>query len=541
MVKKNIIRIPNNKSSIASVVTKLILFSIFLTLVTISSTINQRTLSHDFITYATISESLLKSPPSLYNTFWEIHPPLLFLLLAFWIWLFGNTLISFYVLYAILLLSFYFAINLIVLKLRHNQNLMIFPVILLLDFSLTNIFNMFFPIEIIGTLLCFAAILLLIRECNFTNVTSALTLTLIATFTKEVFIFMPLALFVFLMINAKFKKRQLFYAMGISMTLITAIIWMELKLSNSVLEYIEVTKYKKEIFSINILSKLVEQIQLAPYLYIKNFTVIGFSKNVSKFVLISIFLLIIYKAVKIIKRNSRKFNFERYRHSNIVLIYLSLTAILLGFLWQGKPVDDHYAIVIVPFVLILLYDGLNRMLFMPRPTPSKKSIAKLASGITILIFLTPNINQLELAISRTTNNLKDISNNLLKMESKKELANSTFKIPGCLQVAYGWGSARYYHYSKIEPCSKYFLAELTVMSKSLSENFRLDLLANPPSAIYFNPLEADLDVNIYEKIVFPYTKVIRYCYAKDVENKFLYRAKYFENSKMKDCLSKVVK
>ena len=203
MVGKNILRIPNNRNSNAIYANKSLFFSLFLTLITILSTINQWTLSHDFITYATISESLLKSPPSLYDSYWEIHPPFLFLLLAFWIWLFGNTLISFYALYAIVLLFFYLVINLLVSKLHYKLNVLVFQVILLSDFVLTNIFNMFFPIDIIGTLFCLTAILLLVIKCNLTNITLAFTLSLLAIFTKEVFIFMPLALFVFLAISKK--------------------------------------------------------------------------------------------------------------------------------------------------------------------------------------------------------------------------------------------------------------------------------------------------------------------------------------------------
>ena len=541
MVGKNTLRIPNNRNSNAIYANKSLFFSLFLTLITILSTINQWTLSHNFITYATISESLLKSPPSLYDSYWEIHPPFLFLLLAFWIWLFGNTLISFYALYAIVLLFFYLVINLLVSKLHYKLNVLVFQVILLSDFVLTNIFNMFFPIDIIGTLFCLTAILLLVIKCNLTNITLAFTLSLLAIFTKEVFIFMPLALFVFLAISKKIAIQRLLGAMAVSIVFVMSTIYLELKISNSLEEYLQVTKYKKDIFSNNIFAKLVEQIQLAPYLYIKNFTVLGFNKNLSKLVLVFCSLLVVVMVIAMFKQSSRKSYIDRIQNSKIALIYFGLISIMLGFLWQGKPLDDHYAIVVVPFVLIILYDGLNRIGFTTAPALKNRKIAKFFNVIVLLVLLIPNANQIELSANRIINNLMDIRKNFGNMESESELSSLTFKIPGCLQVAYGWGSARYYHYSKIDPCSKYFLAELTVMSKDLSENFRLDLLNNPPSAIYYNPLEADLDVKIYEKNVFPYKNVISYCYAKDMDNQTLYRAKYLESSKMKDCLSLAVK
>ena len=61
------------------------------------------------------------------------------------------------------------------------------------------------------------------------------------------------------------------------------------------------------------------------------------------------------------------------------------------------------------------------------------------------------------------------------------------------------------------------------------------MVANLKELFYFSALK------IYEKNVFPYKNVISYCYAKDMDNQTLYRAKYLESSKMKDCLSLAVK
>jgi hypothetical protein len=121
----------------------------------------------------------------------------------------------------------------------------------------------------------------------------------------------------------------------------------------------------------------------------------------------------------------------------------------------------------------------------------------------------------------------------------------------CSVNVYGWGSGSFYLYSKSKPCTKYFLPNL-VVSDQMAIKYRKEIEQNPPRVINYGCLDyltcSDLDINEFETVVFPYTKVIASCYfpvAQEQQQPInansyqLFVSRYNKKTDQSDCIKTV--
>ena len=510
----------------------IIISSITFSAIILLRTIELNYLSHDFVDYVAPVDALFNNPPGLYNTFWEIHPPMLYGIIFLWKLIMGSTMISFYFLYFIFLFLFLFFLSRIVMHYSNLKYTVIFQMILVTSIIFSNLFSMFFPVELVGTTFFLIAIYILRSSINITRVIFAFILFSSAILIKEVYLFASIFVFIYLIMKQRYSRASVISGAVIGTMLVSFACIGLLLYSNSLSAYLHVLSYKRIAFPISLNAKLLEQIQLLPYFYLKHFS---FASNFP-IVFIKILLLTSLMAIILLFVRNRLFA-EKLVIFNIpnhvILLGFVLFGLAIGMVWQGKPLDGHYAISFVPFFVLFIFLTIFEL---AEHHESKIGERSLFLGLFLLIFFfTPNFEVVKNNMNIVYSNVTNFRSLVLKFETVDSLKDRIVKSKGCLQVAYGWSSGSYYHYSGLTPCSKYFLVELIALQPDFTSEFRRELLDNPPPVIVYNRAGAELDVNLFEKKVFPYKNIVENCYKQDQNSVKLYYAKFSSKLEMKKC------
>lgn len=207
-----------------------------------------------------------------------------------------------------------------------------------------------------------------------------------------------------------------------------------------------------------------------------------------------------------------------FNDSFLTLSFLTWACLVVGYVWQDKPVRGHsFVMLFIPF-LLLTAAGL---VYVGHALSNSKSRDFLRRGrtaaIVIGLVLIPSTSVLtgigdrydEFRASDQVSAVATLED--AASTAKYAVMASHLRGTGCLQVAYGWNSGAAYMYTGANPCSRYFLANLLTTDK-VREEFRHDMTAMPPDVIVYETDMADLDVAAFEKTVFPYSSVLANCY-----------------------------
>ena len=106
----------------------------------------------------------------------------------------------------------------------------------------------------------------------------------------------------------------------------------------------------------------------------------------------------------------------------------------------------------------------------------------------------------------------------------------------CFQVAYGWATGSYYYYSKSLPCNRFFLPSLISVDEKTVDLYRAGMLKSPPAFILFNPEAHDGNLDLFNKNVFDFPRVLANCYTNTGGNR-LYSLKHIPTSDSIHCLT----
>lgn len=397
-----------------------------------------------------------------------------------------------------------------------------FYIVLIIAFGLvfSDFFmKMFFPSEIIGVTLILAAIMLL-SNSNKLFYFLGFVLCHIAGQSKDVFVFSALAIAVYLILQG-LNLIKVIFLFSSSLFLVLSIEYLFLMRINAVGSYLEIIEFKSEIFKVNLevtLIKLPIKFMLS---YLESYTLAGFMTP-----LILVIASLAYR--RVIRRDEKFINHRKLILKSLTLINLNgfvAASILFGLLWQGAGFGEHYALALMPFIIIIIYDILHK----------SYSKQKIIPVITCLFLLIPNPNVLNFTSRQILENFSNMPKYFHKIISEQDSDQFRLRIKRCLQVAYGWNPGVYYFYNQMNPCSKFYLANHLLADKDLVIKFRKDLLQNPPSEIIYQTARSGINFKLFEETVFPYPIILTNCYVKS-ELPNLYTQKFNEPNMLANCI-----
>jgi hypothetical protein len=209
-----------------------------------------------------------------------------------------------------------------------------------------------------------------------------------------------------------------------------------------------------------------------------------------------------------------------FKHSDVLVSFLTWACLVLGYVWQAKPVTGHsFVMLFFPFVFFTTAGlGYVRYALSNSRPPLRPLAWRGAGALVIALSLIPSTAVLAGLGDRYQEiRASDQVSPLVTLESTASLQRyavmaSHLNGTGCLQVAYGWDAGAAYIYTETNPCSRHFLANLLTDDVVRAE-FKRDILTRPPDVIVYETDMAGLDVQSFEKTVFPYSAVLAQCYA----------------------------
>jgi hypothetical protein len=270
-------------------------------------------------------------------------------------------------------------------------------------------------------------------------------------------------------------------------------------------------------------------------------TTIG-SESTKVFLLWPIFPIIIgvaaYLRVRVLGVGSAVRELVSFQESFLLLSFLTWACLVVGYVWQDKPVQGHsFVMLFMPFFLLTAAG----LVYVVHAFSDSRSWTLLQRGGVVAIVIGLSLIPSTTVVAGLGDRYQEIRgsdqlSSVVTLEDSASLQRyavmaSHLGGTGCLQVAYGWNSGAAYIYTGANPCSRYFLANLLTTDVVRNE-FRRDMTTRPPDVIVYETDMADLDVQSFEKTVFPYSRVLAECYtATDTPTVFVARYSPAEQSR----------
>lgn len=468
---------------------------------------------HDFSSYQLLAETVGPGRGAPYLTYFDIKPPFLIYSVAFWIYVFGKSVVSIFIFNVVVISGLFLASErLIAMASNARYSKFVSLIAIILIDSTNYLSSMFFNSESLGLLLTLIGLTILLSPGGVTWLRALVAGALFgAAFqTKEVYIFTAIIGGILCLVSPMKKSTRWkicsSYTLGgvASQLLIGAALYLE----GALFSYIEVVNFKSIIFPFPNLETLLirlEYLETEVRIYYLNL-----------FVMLALALVIsIYHRGRFTLGKSF-FSSQSFRLNSIYLIFLILISI--GFSWQGKPMFGHYAITVIFPMLIFIFSMAFSIIQVLKSFVIgryKKLVLSLVAFVFLIAPAMSNFNVVNVNLEKANVTIQMV----LALNSKTEFPNFDSEIASlsspdeCIQVAYGWGSATIYNYADRKPCTKYFIANLIIGSVAQTE-MRSELVANPPKLIIYDVGGADLDIQSFEQNIFPYANVIESCYKK---------------------------
>jgi len=184
----------------------------------------------------------------------------------------------------------------------------------------------------------------------------------------------------------------------------------------------------------------------------------------------------------------------------------------LGSYWQGKIPVGHYGQPLFVFWLFLLI-AVGDLLLIRRVrilTQTRVTLLLLVLAVSPVVLeyalrggSTPPITSRDILRPFSL----ETPNSFLPYQ---ELVSHTER-HDCVTQTYGWDAGATYLYTQRRSCSRYFLPN--IMDIRQGQEYRGELLDNPPAAVLYVPKGADLRIDEFEASVFPWKRVLDDCYV----------------------------
>lgn len=469
--------------------------------------------TNDFSSLLIVTETFSKTQ-LLYSSYFDIKPPGVYLFLAVVERAIGGSFMMWVIFYGLIMLLFSFLIFKIVATLfdRSDHKYILILILVSQSMSISYASN-FLSADLIGLLFSLAGLYGLIRFKDSKYLIVFILMMVFAGTIKEVYIFLPLIIFSYVK-TVYFKK--IFYLTSISIATTYGVIASVLLYLNEFQNYQKVLIYKSEQF------KFESFLDLS-----LRFLKVG----LDLLTFLPVTLLVVVMLINLIKRKLTHLQLLEFQLDfRVVLIFV--TSIYFGLAWQGKIVKGHVLLSIyVPLILLLCM-----IIFSWNPGRIEKTSFRLKFYLILGLLIA------SLMESSEANALKLGSVDLVAYKNAiiNEAGSDKYRVQGtgCLLSVYGWDAGAYYHYSRRDPCTRYFLSPLVERDSKLWEKYREDVLLNPPQNIVYVRDGADIDVNKFEKLVINWGAVLENCYEQTRKDTFTPKNRFSENKELSLCIRK---
>lgn len=362
---------------------------------------------------------------------------------------------------------------------------------------------------------------------------------------KEVFAFTGLALFPHLLKAINIGKKDLKKIISSSLLGILsalAILVGYLVANQSLGEYKSILSYKSTQFSLTDSGKFETNLIHAVQYPKERFMYFGYETATILFATFCFLLILISLKLKIKKSRVQTINMplpKKIMEYGILLFFWFGSTI--GYMFQGRFGYKYEMPMILPMLLII---SLSVKIILKSFTELLKfKIEKkyyfLISATLIALFLLPKkFFFLELYQDITDYNFSIHTDRWLNLENSSSLEiqnyiKSKTEKSDCITAVYGWGVGSLYYYAQRPSCSKYFL--INILPAEKYEEYRKEIINNPPEAIVYISQSTDMNIEKFEKSAFNFSQAIENCYLEDSEFSNLYWSK-LDQEEMKECL-----
>lgn len=491
-----------------------IVLTVFCVVFVLTQTVGA-TIKHDLSSYLAPAVAYIEGYGAPYVDFFDIKPPVAIFFLVPWISVFGFSLESMIVLDAIMLfLLFYVFFRLLSLSKADLFVFFIFAYALVYALSY-RLFGLMLLTETVGLVFVFLSLLLVFSQpSRITSWFLAGMLLQFASQVKEVYVFTPIFFAAFVWLDNRFHVREVLTAF-LGWCAGGLIVFLLLYVSNAHVAYLDVLAFKADAFQVRDPVTMVLRM-------IKGLA--AFSGLRLKFYLFfvpSLILLIVF--VLRARARGKPFGLRAGSKAHVASVFaLLLLAVMVGFAWQGKPPSGHYAVsIFFPYLLfICAWFAALREMFPAIAKPKKTGLGPGTISLVLLLWfcvvLTPGPKVPAQASQQIVSHIKGGGFSIPELESEEALSRYRFVTSNlqegdCLQQVYGWAAGAAYLYTGTKPCSRHFLANL-ITNETTANEYVQDLQQSPPTVVIYNPAGADLDVEFFEKSIFPWGEIVSNCY-----------------------------
>ena len=474
--------------------------------------------TNDFSSFLVITEALTRSG-SLYSSFFDIKPPGLYLLLAsiqilvgvsFAAWVFTHFILS-------LALSFLILGFVSMLFDRRVQNAVLGIALATQTISISYAAN-FLSADFIGLIFALSGLYGLMRFGETFYLPIFIVLLIFAGTIKEVYIFLPLVILAFL---KTFSLLKAFFTLLFCTLFVYIPILITLVILGEFRSYAEVFNFKSDQFG---------------FASIKELTLRALRVGFEIFSVPSTALLLFLTIVLLLRIWGTSSQLSVLAlDKNLRSLSLFVTLVYFGLVWQGKAVKGHTLIAIyVPLILLLLL-LIFKLITIGRYKENGEMNALLVIVVVIISLLSASNSQfLELR------KLKPITYGKLILEEK---GADKYRVPGkgCLLSIYGWDAGAYYHYSRRDPCTRFFLSPLVDKSPMLWKLYKNEIYSSPPRSIVYLTDGSDINIARFEANVLNWKSILAGCYQSDKQGVYAPKFETRSPNLLELCLRKFSK
>ena len=497
----------------------------------------------DLSTYVLPADFYLRQRDLVYVDFFDIKPPLTYMIFVPWLFLFGKSLLGLWAYYFVWL-TLLMIITWFIMRRFLNGWLALIPYFslsaTLVAFSMLE--EILFITEVVGLVLALGGLLVLLAwPKSWPAYAIAGLLMVMAGQVKEVFILTPLAVIpAIIIIKQDVLRRVLGFISGSVLALLAVLLGLALWGVPTIPEYLRVLQFKSDRFPApgprEVLASSTEVataiLSWMPLLWI----------SIAVGVLSLVRLLLNSRGSQ-----SRTVPGSEIRSSRWVTSVFA-SAIVAAFLWQGAPPLVHYAVALVFPIMIVLAMLVGWCSGAWESSGSR--YAKPVFTALVLVGILPAVSSGLWLGGRTTGLQPSvIVANIQNLESDEARRMYTriveLTTPGqCIQVAYGWAATAAYVYTERDPCSRFVVPPLALDPERIRE-FQEDLIANPPAALVVDErLTGETtypdEAGDPDSFVFPFQQVAQTCYQPVPGESVIFTPVYESEMMMSRCIADLV-
>lgn len=492
-------------------------FALLVIVLTFAKFANEPLMVGDLSTYVLPADALLRQGDAIYVDFFDIKPPVTYLIFIPWLAVFGKSLLGLWIYYS-MWLGVLFLLTWLLLRRFLAGWIALVPFFTLgttlVAFGMLE--EILFITEVVGLAVAFAALLILLKwPSSWISYASAGFLTVAASQTKEVFALTPLILIPAVIFAKQQRLVNAAAFIGGGMTCLALILgslfWWN---PATIPEYLRVLTFKSERFPPPSLGVLAQGI-------------VEIAQEIQAWMPLIALLLGVLLGLKILSRvspegappvGSPKHDAADRRASWVVGTFA--VSILIAFIWQGAPPLVHYAVALV-FPLTLVLAPLLRWGITTCHNISRRPV-RISLSLLLLVSMLPATSSVLWVGGRSTGLDPIVMGESIGQLEAPEATITYDRIAqltsedDCIQVAYGWAASAAYLYSERDPCSRFIVPPLALDQTRIDE-LQIDLVGNPPSLLVIDSaLTGETtypeEVGSPDDFVFPFQSVAGTCY-----------------------------